>query len=134
MKHFLSILFCLFAMATTTNAQETDLVTLETGTDARGWEAVGRLDFNNGFCTAAMIRDNLILTAAHCVYNDRGRLRDASEFTFSAGLRAGRAEATRGVHSLVAHPQYNHAPSLIEDRNVAVDIAVLRLDACSILL
>lgn len=109
-------------------AQESDLITLETGNDVRGWEAVGRLDFRRGFCTAALIRENLILTAAHCVYTQDGRLRDANEFTFSAGLRSGRAEATRGVHSLVAHPQYDHLPDAVSDANVAHDIAVLRLD------
>ena len=128
MKRFFAALFICMGLGTGVTAQETDLVTLETGADARGWEAVGRLDFRNGFCTATLIRDNLILTAAHCVYDARGRIRGAQEFTFSAGLRSGRAEATRGVQSLVAHPQYEHAPNSIEDKNVAVDIAVLRLD------
>jgi len=128
MKHVLIAILAWVGAASVVSAQETDLRKLETGADVRGWEAVGRLDFRDGFCTAAMIRDNLILTAAHCVYTDAGRIRDAGEFTFSAGLRSGRAEATRGVHSLVAHPQYEHSPNSIEDKNVAVDIAVLRLD------
>ena len=128
MKISISTLFIWLGLSFAVIAQESDLVTLETGEDVRGWEAVGRLDFRHGFCTAALIRDNLILTAAHCVYNDNGRLRDASEFTFSAGLRSGRAEATRGIHSLVAHPQYDHTPNAVADINVAFDIAVLRLD------
>ena len=128
MMQFLKVLGVIFALSTAAQAQETDLVTLETGADVRGWEAVGRLDFRNGFCTAALIRENLILTAAHCVYTSEGQIRNAAEFTFSAGLRSGRAEATRGVHSLVAHPQYSHSPNAISDDNVAHDIAVLRLD------
>ncbi|WP_438955103.1 trypsin-like serine peptidase [Cognatiyoonia sp.] len=89
---------------------------------------MGRLVFNGGFCTATLIRDNLILTAAHYVYRQNGQSRDAREFIFSAGLRGGHAEATRGVNSLVALPDYEHIPFAVNDVNVAHDIAVLRLD------
>ena len=128
MTRLLRVFGLIAALCNSAQAQETDLRSLETGTDVRGWEAVGRLDFNGGFCTATLIRDNLILTAAHCVYRQNGQLRDAREFIFSAGLRGGRAEATRGVHSLVAHPEYEHSPFAVNDVNVAHDIAVLRLD------
>lgn len=110
-------------------AQETALVPLETSDDQRGWEAVGRLDIQGqGFCTAAMIQDNLILTAAHCVYADDGTLLPADRFTFYAGLRAGRAEATRSISSLVAHPNYVHNGPVAETDAVAMDIAVLKLE------
>ena len=112
------------------DAEETPLVTLKTGDALRGWEGVGRLDIRGkGFCTAALIRESLILTAAHCVYDSRGRLIDRENFVFNAGLRYGRAEATRGIRSLVAHPDYQHEGDLARDEEVAVDIAVLQLDA-----
>ena len=110
-------------------AQDAELTALETGTDSRGWEAVGRLDIDGqGFCTAAMIRDNLILTAAHCIYADDGSELPAEAFTFNAGLRAGRAEATRGVTRFVAHPGYTHRGRDVRSDAVAMDIAVLQLD------
>ncbi len=115
--------------ATAQEAEETPLVTLETGDALRGWEGVGRLDIQGkGFCTAALIRESLILTAAHCVYDANGRLIDKERFQFNAGLRYGRAEATRSIKSLVAHPEYEHEGDLARDEEVAVDIAVLQLD------
>lgn len=120
------------ALASALSAQdraETSLVTLETGTALEGWEGVGRLDIRGkGFCTAALIRESLILTAAHCIYDDDGREISADRFTFSAALRYGRAEATRGVTSLVAHPDYVHRGDGPLSESVAVDIAVLHLD------
>lgn len=111
------------------DAEETALVTLKTGDALRGWEGVGRLDIRgNGYCTAALIRESLILTAAHCVYGHDGKLLDAENFEFNAGLRYGRAEATRSVRSLVAHPEYSHEGSVARSEDVAVDIAVLHLD------
>ncbi|SEW31026.1 V8-like Glu-specific endopeptidase [Cognatiyoonia koreensis] len=132
MRHLLlTVSLALGLAATTAPAQEvaSELVSLESGVDARGWESVGRLDIRNkGFCTATLIEDDLILTAAHCVYDGSGGLIDADRLTFHAGLRAGRAEATRGVTRLIAHPAYRHEGGVTEPNRVAMDIAVLRLD------
>lgn len=131
MRIFLGILFVLFSGlgAFAQDAEETPLVTLETGDALRGWEGVGRLDIQGkGFCTAALIRESLILTAAHCVYGSDGKLIDTDRFQFNAGLRYGRAEATRSIKSLVPHPEYQHEGDLARNEEVAVDIAVLQLD------
>jgi len=110
-------------------AQGTGLVTLETRQDSQGWEAVGRLDIRGkGFCTAALIRDRLILTAAHCLYDLDGSLIDPSRFSFQAGLRDGQAQATRSVTRAVAHPDYLFTDDGTNASSVAIDIGVLELD------
>lgn len=129
MRQLFSILLLSLFAALPLQAQDSDLVTLETGSEMRGWESVGRLDIRgHGFCTAAMIREDLILTAAHCVYGDDFDILDASRFTFNAGLRDGRAEATRGIARLIAHPGYTHRGTETRSSEVAMDIAVLKLD------
>ncbi len=127
---YLSVIASLFlAITAPATAQETGLVSLETGEASRGWEGVGRLDINgSGFCTAALIEENLILTAAHCVYGRNGRLLPADSFLFNAGLRGGRAEASRGVARLVAHPDFVYTGNTSQADGVAMDIAVLELD------
>lgn len=125
---FLIFLIVPFA-ASSQDAPETPLVTLKTGDALRGWEGVGRLDIQGkGYCTAALIRESLILTAAHCLYDADGSMISTDRFQFSAGLRYGRAEATRGVTSHVAHPDYIHRGEVARNDSVAVDIAVLKLD------
>lgn len=110
-------------------AQESGLVTLETRQDSQGWEAVGRLDIRGkGFCTAALIRDRLILTAAHCLYDNDGSLVSPGRFQFHAGLRDGQAQATRFVNRAIAHPEYDHSGEATDPAEVAMDIAVLELD------
>lgn len=131
MRHILLTLSLALGLAGPATAQDvtSELVSLESGTAARGWESVGRLDIRNkGFCTAALIQEDLILTAAHCVYDEGGDLIDVERITFNAGLRAGRAEATRGVTRLVAHPDYEHEGGVTQANRVAMDIAVLKLD------
>jgi V8-like Glu-specific endopeptidase len=116
------------AAASAAQAQDAGLVTLETRQASAGWEAVGRLDIRGkGFCTAALIRDRLILTAAHCLYDNDGSLIAANRFSFRAGLRDGLAQATRAVNRAVAHPEYEHTGQANADV-VALDIAVLELD------
>lgn len=107
----------------------TDLVPLETRQATQGWEAVGRLDVaTGGFCTAALIRDRLLLTAAHCVYDSNNALIAPDQFTFRAGLRNGRADATRRIVSVVPHPNYrSEGISGIAVDNIGHDIAVLEL-------
>lgn len=109
-------------------AQGTDVVALSSGQDIRGWEGVGRLDIaDKGFCTASLITERLILTAAHCIYQDGDEIAP-DRFTFLAGLRDGRADATRNVRRLVAHPDYVPSAFATEPAYVSKDIALLELD------
>jgi V8-like Glu-specific endopeptidase len=102
---------------------------LSTADDNRGWEAVGRLNFGEtGFCTAALVTPDVVMTAAHCLYErDTGRPVPAAEIEFQAGLRFGRAEAYRGVRRVVVHPDYDF---LDADRlgRIGTDVALLELD------
>lgn len=86
------------------------LTGLQTGDDARGWEAVGRLDIaGKGFCTATLIAPDLVLTAAHCLFErEGGALIGPERLEFLAGWRNGRAEAYRDVRRALPHPLYVH--------------------------
>ncbi|KQB96965.1 trypsin [Loktanella sp. 1ANDIMAR09] len=128
-RHLLVSVILGVATTLAAQAQDAGLVTLQTRQDSQGWEAVGRLDIRGkGFCTAALIRDRLILTAAHCLYDLDGSLVSPDRFSFQAGLRDGRAQATRAVTRAVAHPDYSHSGDATDTSGVAIDIAVLELD------
>ncbi len=121
------LLFSPVALAQTPEASR--LTELSTGDATRGWEAVGRLDMGHGsFCTGALIAPDLVLTAAHCLFDeDTGEAIPVARMEFLAGWRNGRAEAYRGVRRAVAHPGYAYDEPR-EVARVATDLALVELD------
>ncbi len=105
------------------------LRSLMTGDDSRGWEAVGRLNMSGeSFCTGAMIADNLVLTAGHCLFDkETGRRYEPGEIEFLAGWRNGRASAYRGVRRAIVHPDFDFS-GINKTTRVAHDLALLELD------
>jgi V8-like Glu-specific endopeptidase len=130
--------FCVVAFATAIFAQTLPaeqraeglggLRALGTADAARDWTGVGRLDTGVSFCTATLIAPELVLTAAHCLFDPESgaRLRDG-DLVFSAGLRNGRAEALRGVRQAHLTPGYDPTQGT-EIGMIARDLALLELD------
>ena len=128
-RRFLTVVLAvLIGFASAAVAEDSRLQRLDSRETSRGWDAVGRLEIGGrGFCTAALIAPDLVVTAAHCLFDkNSGRRLDHGEIEFLAGWRNGRAEAYRDIRRAVIHPDYvfEVAPSA---ERVRTDVALIEL-------
>ncbi|OSP56563.1 serine protease [Pseudoruegeria sp. SK021] len=92
--------------------------------EQQGWLAVGRLNvIGQGYCTATLVAQDVVLTAAHCLVDRRTGLPvGADRVHFLPGFRTG-TYAAHGRGAEIAVPtSFNRA-----DLTVASDIALVRL-------
>ena len=129
MRRWMALSLMALVVTSTAFAQDSRLRRLTSGLEARDWEAVGRLNLGeNGFCTGALIADDVVLTAGHCLFDkDTGARIPADQIEFLAGWRDGRASAYRSVKDAVLHPEYLRANQSGEAK-MRYDIALLHLD------
>lgn len=109
-------------------AQDLPLQPLETEKQGRGFQGVGRLDLaGTGFCTGTLVAADLVLTAAHCLFDAQtGRPLPVQDIRFMAGLRNGRAAAYRSARRAAVHPDYVFGSSDTMSR-VGADLALVEL-------
>ncbi len=122
-----SLWVCL--LSATAQAQTFDV--MDRRGELLGWEGVGRLDTSAGFCTGTLIARDVVLTAAHCVFDrSTGAPLPARGMVFRAGYHRGQAIAqARGTRVVTPAAYRPRADGMASDATIAHDVALIKLDA-----
>ncbi|KUP93455.1 trypsin-like serine peptidase [Tritonibacter horizontis] len=123
------MLFAIIVACLTLGAADTAKAFDRRASSLPGWEAVGRLNISGKYmCTGTLIASNLVLTAAHCVFDAKtGQRVNPRGIRFEAGLDGRRFKAARMVSKAVVHPSYQFRAT--GRAQLGHDIAVLRLSS-----
>jgi len=89
--------------------------------------AIGLLEMSDGgLCSASVVADDVILTAAHCLFDENHQSVAAERF--SAGYDQGNFVATARIRDAYVPPQFDHRRFLETNEVDGYDWALLRLD------
>ncbi|WP_271271868.1 trypsin-like serine peptidase [Aliamphritea hakodatensis] len=100
--------------------------------DVFPWRAIGRINLaGRGYCTATLIARDVVLTAAHCLWNrDMGRWYPLQYLKFVVGMNGKNVQAVAGIKRMLVSRAFSAAVSQAAKPwlDVRSDWALLRLD------